>query len=333
MTGPEDIPKINSLSQFQSNNYLERLGLSPGASDVEIKKAFRDLAKKVHPDRNPGDSTAEANFKLLNEAYENLKIGITAKTAGGYGFRPSRRDRAPRNPETEQIRRRAEELKTEAADVENFSQGGAIAEKINQELAGTGKQDELLGYLTRRLHFLLQQRIKEHTNLESLAVVAKEVNAFADSQNGRLLFTSFFTDELDVAALNIGLEMLLKANVRQEVDRALAAIAQYPFTFGAISEEPVAQNKDDAIAKIKFLSRIKRIRPQTGDGLDRLASEVNEYPFTDEKRASLYKKQIIDVIERHRNVYYRNGVFTPLKNSEQNPLRSAAKISPDESDK
>jgi len=53
-------------------DYYEVLGIDRGASDEEIKKAYRKLAKKYHPDVNPGDKTAEAKFKEVNEAYEVL---------------------------------------------------------------------------------------------------------------------------------------------------------------------------------------------------------------------------------------------------------------------
>src|SRR5688572_27268608 len=54
-------------------DYYEILGLARGASEQDIKQAFRRLAKDCHPDRNGGDKGAEAKFKELNEAYEALR--------------------------------------------------------------------------------------------------------------------------------------------------------------------------------------------------------------------------------------------------------------------
>src|SRR4029077_1865635 len=54
-------------------DYYEVLGLSKGASEAEIKKAYRRLARKLHPDVNPGDKAAQKRFQEVQEASEVLK--------------------------------------------------------------------------------------------------------------------------------------------------------------------------------------------------------------------------------------------------------------------
>jgi molecular chaperone DnaJ len=53
-------------------NYYDILGIKKGATEKEVKQAYRRLARKFHPDVNPGDKSAEAKFKEINEAYEVL---------------------------------------------------------------------------------------------------------------------------------------------------------------------------------------------------------------------------------------------------------------------
>ena len=57
---------------MEFKDYYATLGVAKTATEKEIKQAYRKLARKLHPDVNPGDKTAESRFKSINEAYEVL---------------------------------------------------------------------------------------------------------------------------------------------------------------------------------------------------------------------------------------------------------------------
>lgn len=89
----------------EKRDYYEVMGVPKNASEDEIKKAYRKLAKQYHPDLNPGDKVAEAKFKELNEAYEVLSdsdkkarydqfghAGVDPNFGGGAGGSPFQGD-------------------------------------------------------------------------------------------------------------------------------------------------------------------------------------------------------------------------------------------------
>src|SRR3954447_1987400 len=61
-----------STRDFVEKDYYKVLGVAKDASQADIKKAYRKLARELHPDANPGDAAAESRFKDVSEAYDVL---------------------------------------------------------------------------------------------------------------------------------------------------------------------------------------------------------------------------------------------------------------------
>ncbi len=70
-------------------DFYEILGLQKGADEKALKTAYRNHAKKFHPDANPGDKAAEAKFKEISEAYDVLKDPQKKAAYDRFGIRPS----------------------------------------------------------------------------------------------------------------------------------------------------------------------------------------------------------------------------------------------------
>src|SRR5215831_6338170 len=74
------------MATTAKTDYYELLGVSRKASTKDIRAAFRKLARKYHPDLNPGDKAAEEKFKQLQEAYDVLSDSKKRQMYDQYGF-------------------------------------------------------------------------------------------------------------------------------------------------------------------------------------------------------------------------------------------------------
>lgn len=160
-------------------DYYETLGVSRSATDAEIKKAYRKLAMKYHPDKNPGDKSSEDKFKECSEAYEALRnpesraaydqfghMGADAR-AGGAGFRGQ-------NP-------------FEGFDFNNFQGGQHYSSQSAHDLF-----NDLFGdvFAARTARGPVRQRGADlkynlHVSLEEVASGAQKALRFVRERNGK----------------------------------------------------------------------------------------------------------------------------------------------------
>src|SRR5271169_5150222 len=74
------------MASMAQQDYYQALGVERGASEDEIRKAYRKLARKHHPDLNPGDKAAEDRFKKVQEAYDVLSEPKKKQMYDQFGF-------------------------------------------------------------------------------------------------------------------------------------------------------------------------------------------------------------------------------------------------------
>src|SRR5260370_4967432 len=83
------------MATTTKQDYYEVLGVDRKAGQKEIRQAYRKLARKYHPDLNPGDKSAEEKFKQVQEAYDVLSDAKKRQMYDQFGFDAERRTAAP----------------------------------------------------------------------------------------------------------------------------------------------------------------------------------------------------------------------------------------------
>ena len=144
-------------------DFYEILGVSRGCDEKELKSAFRKMAMKYHPDKNPGDASAEQTFKNVNEAYETLKDPLRRAAyllrLNGIDAAVSR-DETVRDPELLMEAMEAREALMEATSIDKVeklqAKAGADAIAILSDLSKAFASDDLkaANRLTTRLKYL-----------------------------------------------------------------------------------------------------------------------------------------------------------------------------------
>ncbi|HEX9147581.1 MAG TPA: DnaJ domain-containing protein, partial [Thermoanaerobaculia bacterium] len=74
---------------MKKRDYYEVLGVAKGATEADVKKAYRRLARKLHPDVNPGDKTSQKRFQEVQEAYDVLKDAEKRRAYDRFGHAAS----------------------------------------------------------------------------------------------------------------------------------------------------------------------------------------------------------------------------------------------------
>ncbi len=137
------------------NDPYSVLGVPRGASEDEITKAYRKLAKKYHPDLNPGDKDAEKKMSEINAAYEQIKNGTASSNSyGGYGGYGSYRGNSS-NSQSDRY-----------SAVEHYIRLGYFSEALNV-LNSINERNGKWYYYSAMVHYRLGNRVAALSHIET----------------------------------------------------------------------------------------------------------------------------------------------------------------------
>ena len=142
-------------------NFYDILGVKKGASDKEIKQAYRRLARKYHPDVNPGDKSAEATFKEINAAYEVLSDKKNRQKYDKYGDKWQYADQS-------------EQAAQQQSQYRQYSPGGGASYHFGGDIGGLDSVFEELFGGVRTRGFSRRSQPRRGQDLESPIEVTLE---------------------------------------------------------------------------------------------------------------------------------------------------------------
>jgi curved DNA-binding protein len=167
-------------------DYYKILGLSKNATENEIKKAYRKLARKYHPDLNPNDKTAEQKFKEINEANEVLSHPENRKKYDTYG------EHWEHGEDYEKAKQQQSHQQASGSPFENYS-GEDFSDFFNDMFGGrtSGRSGNQVKFRGQDFNAQLQLDLKEvyTTHKRTLTVNNKKIRITipAGVQNGQVI--------------------------------------------------------------------------------------------------------------------------------------------------